>query len=408
MAKYFALLTNRGATKLAQAAALGTKVNITQMAVGDGGGTLPTPSPSQTALIGEKRRAAINMLSVDAVNTNQIIAEQVIPEDEGGWWIREIGLYDSDGELIAIANCAETYKPLLAEGSGRTQTIRMILIVSSTDAVTIKIDPSVVLATRLYADNLISVHMTAADPHPQYALKASTTLTGTPKAPTPASNDNSTQIATTAFVRTAAATLIDAALKASPSLAGTPTAPTPVAGNNSTQVATTAFVATAIAALAGSAPETLDTLKEIADALGNDPNFATTMLTALAGKIDLATADSRYLKQASVGYALIDFSTVTKATRTVKANPFGNNTPVITRAEIQLNGQWSYPGFIYSSGSSGYGTEATYVEGLGIVVQTGIASVTPTDSGHGGSGIPGPGSALTSAPCRVHVWKLQP
>ncbi|EMX8411573.1 phage tail protein [Yersinia enterocolitica] len=151
-ARFFALLTNIGAAKLANATALGTRLEITHMAVGDGGGTLPTPNPAQTQLVNEQRRAALNTLSIDPINTSQIIAEQVIPEAEGGWWIREIGLLDKDGDLIAIANCAETYKPLMQEGSGRTQTIRVILIVSSTAAVTLKIDPSVVLATRQYVD----------------------------------------------------------------------------------------------------------------------------------------------------------------------------------------------------------------------------------------------------------------
>ncbi|MDE9543880.1 phage tail protein [Xenorhabdus bovienii] len=153
--KYFALLTRLGADKLANAAALGTKLEITQMAVGDGGGSLPTPQTTQAQLINERRRAAINVLSIDPKNTNQIIAEQVIPESEGGWWIREIGLFDKDGILIAVGNCAETYKPQLQEGSGRTQTLRMVLIVSSTDAVTLKIDPSVVLATREYVDSRV-------------------------------------------------------------------------------------------------------------------------------------------------------------------------------------------------------------------------------------------------------------
>ncbi|WP_240632913.1 phage tail protein [Pantoea endophytica] len=155
--KYFALLTNQGAAKLANAAALGTKVNITQLAVGDGGGTLPTPDPAQTNLIGEKRRASLNSLTIDAANGSQIIAEQIIPEGEGGFWIREIGLFDADGVMIAVANCAETYKPQLAEGSGRTQTVRMIIIVNSTSAVTLKIDPSVVLATRKYVDDGVIV-----------------------------------------------------------------------------------------------------------------------------------------------------------------------------------------------------------------------------------------------------------
>lgn len=155
--KYFALLTNQGAAKLANAAALGTKVNIAQLAVGDGGGTLPTPDAAQTKLIGEKRRSALNSLTIDVANGSQIVAEQIIPEGEGGFWIREIGLFDDDGVMIAVANCAETYKPQLAEGSGRTQTVRMIIIVNSTSAITLKIDPSVVLATRKYVDEGVIV-----------------------------------------------------------------------------------------------------------------------------------------------------------------------------------------------------------------------------------------------------------
>lgn len=159
--KYFALLTTYGEKVLAEATALGTKIELTHMAVGDGGGTLPAPDTKQTKLINEKRRAAINTLFIDSVNTNQVIAEQVIPENEGGWWIREIGLFDKSGLLVAVANCPETYKPLLAEGSGRTQTIRMILIVSHTEAVTLKVDPAIVLATRGYVDDSVKTAIEA-------------------------------------------------------------------------------------------------------------------------------------------------------------------------------------------------------------------------------------------------------
>ncbi|HEH1844164.1 TPA: phage tail protein [Proteus mirabilis] len=154
-AKFFALLTVIGANKLAKATALGTTLKITQMAVGDGGGTLPTPDTQQTKLVGEKRRAGLNTLFVDPKNDSQIIAEQVIPENEGGYWIREIGLFDDEGSLIAVGNCPETYKPQLQEGSGRTQTIRMILTVSHTESVELKVDPSVILATREFVNNAI-------------------------------------------------------------------------------------------------------------------------------------------------------------------------------------------------------------------------------------------------------------
>ncbi|EEZ9044650.1 TPA: phage tail protein [Escherichia coli] len=325
--KFYTLLTDIGAAKLASAAALGVPLKITHMAVGDGGGVLPTPDAKQTALVNEKRRAALNMLYIDPQNSSQIIAEQVIPENEGGWWIREVGLFDESGALIAVGNCPESYKPQLAEGSGRTQTVRMVLITSSTDNITLKIDPAVVLATRkyvddkalelkVYADDQMAKHLAAPDPHLQYAPKASPTFTGTPKAPTPAAGNNTTQVATTAFVQAALTALINGApatldtlkeiaaainndpnfsttinnalaLKAplsSPALTGTPTAPTAAQSVNNTQIATTAFVKSAIAGMVGSAPAALDTLNELAAALGNDPNFATTMLNALAGK----------------------------------------------------------------------------------------------------------------------------
>ncbi|MGR9519062.1 phage tail protein [Escherichia coli] len=251
--KYYAILTNQGAARLANATMLGSKLNLTQMAVGDANGVLPTPDPAQTKLINQKRIAPLNLLSVDPNNQSQIIAEQIIPENEGGFWIREIGLYDDEGVLIAVANCPETYKPQLQEGSGRTQTIRMILVVSNTEAITLKIDPSVVLATRkyvddevlelrLYVDDQMRNHIAAQDPHTQYAQKHNPTFTGEPKAPTPA------------------------------------------AGNNTTRIATTEFVQAAITALINGAPATLDTLKEIAAAINNDPKFSTTINNALAGK----------------------------------------------------------------------------------------------------------------------------
>ncbi|HIH3252065.1 TPA: phage tail protein I, partial [Escherichia coli] len=237
------------------------------------------------------------------------------------------GTAHESGALIAVGNCPESYKPQLAEGSGRTQTVRMVLITSSTDNITLKIDPAVVLATRkyvddevlelkLYVDDQMRNHIAAQDPHTQYAQKHNPTFTGEPKAPTPAAGNNTTRIATTEFVQAAITALINGApatldtlkeiaaainndpkfsitinnalaLKAplsSPALTGTPTAPTAAQSVNNTQIATTAFVKSAIAAMVGSAPAALDTLNELAAALGNDPNFATTMLNALAGK----------------------------------------------------------------------------------------------------------------------------
>lgn len=170
--QYMAMLTAVGEAKLANATALGVNLNITQLGVGDANGAEPMPSRTQTALINEQRRAPLNQLSIDPNNSAIIIAEQVIPEDIGGWWIREIGLYDEAGDLVAVSNCPPTFKPELAQGSGRTQVVRLNILVSSTQNIQLKIDPSVVLATRAYADSLIVGHLAAADPHPQYTTEA--------------------------------------------------------------------------------------------------------------------------------------------------------------------------------------------------------------------------------------------
>lgn len=321
--KYYAILTNQGAARLANATMLGSKLNLTQMAVGDANGVLPTPDPAQTKLINQKRIAPLNLLSVDPNNQSQIIAEQIIPENEGGFWIREIGLYDDEGVLIAVANCPETYKLQLQEGSGRTQTIRMILVVTNTEAITLKIDPSVVLATRKYVDDKISEHEQSRR-HPDASLTVkgftqlssainseSETLAATPKAVKAAydlanekytaqnatttqkgivqlsSATNSTSETLAATPKAVKAVMDETNKKAplnSPALTGTPTTPTAPQGTNSTQIASTAFVMAAIAALVDSSPDALNTLNELAAALGNDPNFATTMTNALAGK----------------------------------------------------------------------------------------------------------------------------
>ncbi|RED01278.1 phage tail protein [Ectopseudomonas oleovorans] len=179
---YYAILTAIGEAKLANAAALNTTLKIAKMAVGDGGGVVPTPNRTQTALAGEWYRAGLNTLAVDPSNTSQIIAELVIPEATGGNWIREMGLIDADGNLIAVANTPPSYKPQLAEGSGRTQVLRMVLIVSSASAVELKIDPSVVLATRQYVDDAITVAVNRLDNKQsvRVATTANLTLTGTP------------------------------------------------------------------------------------------------------------------------------------------------------------------------------------------------------------------------------------
>jgi len=489
--QFFAILTNVGMAKQANADALGVPWKLTHMGVGDANGTDPIPNATQTSLIREWRRQPLNQLRVDPVNPAVIIAEQIIPADEGGFWIREIGLYDADGDLVAVANCAPSFKPVLSQGSGRTQVVRMNFIVASTGNITLKIDPAVVLATREYVDTRIMEELykldskqsvraattanialaglqtvdgvvlvagdrvlvknqttakgnglyiaasgawgraadadanlevtpsltvvveqgtTQADTLWQmvtdgpivlgttaltfqnitfgFAPLASPTFTGAPKAPTAAPGTNNTQIATTSFALEASVasgvgrnkdlrdTVFEKGIPSdlygtgtwfgfarggpdglsipffgvvtgiygtlrvdvpyvdvtgrngyyrtfessgrvffqyavsasawgpwqefyhsgnlsdafvSPALTGTPTVPTAAPGTNTTQIASAAFVQAAIAALVASSPAALDTLNELAVALGNDPNFATTMTNALAAKAPRAS-----------------------------------------------------------------------------------------------------------------------
>ncbi|HBA2655145.1 tail fiber protein [Escherichia coli] len=366
--KFKTIITDTGAKKLAQAAAPdGKPVRLTHMAVGDGGGTLPTPDSKQTRLVHEVWRHTVNRVILDATHQNRIIAELVIPPETGGFWIREIGVFDEHGDLIAVGNTAESYKPTVAEGSGRAQTFRTILTVSSTATVALTVDNTMVMATVDYVDDKLKEHEQSRR-HPDASLTAkgfvqlssatnsdSETQAATPKAVKAAydlangkytaqdattarkgivqlsSATNSTaetlaatskavkaaydlangkytaQDATTAqkgIVQLSSATnstsetlaATSKAVKAvmdetnkkaplnSPALTGTPTTPTARQGTNNTQIASTAFVMAAIAALVDSSPDALNTLNELAAALGNDPNFATTMTNALAGK----------------------------------------------------------------------------------------------------------------------------
>ena len=159
--QFFAILTKVGEAKQANADALGIPWNISQMGVGDAHGTDPIPDRLQTKLINERRRAPLNQLMIDPLNPSVLIAEQVIPADVGGWWVREIGLYDADGDLVAVANCAPSFKPMLSQGSGRTQIVRMNFIISSITNVVLKIDPAIVLATREYVDRSIDAVLPA-------------------------------------------------------------------------------------------------------------------------------------------------------------------------------------------------------------------------------------------------------
>ncbi|MCA7812431.1 tail fiber protein [Escherichia coli] len=409
--KFKTIITDTGAQKLAQAAAPdGKPVRLTHMAVGDGGGTLPTPDSKQTCLVHEVWRHTVNRVILDATHQNRIVAELVIPPETGGFWIREIGVFDEHGDLIAVGNTAESYKPAVAEGSGRAQTFRTILTVSSTATVALTVDNTMVMATVDYVDDKLKEHEQSRR-HPDASLTAkgfvqlssatnsvSETQAATPKAVKAAydlanakytaqdasttrkglvqlsSATNSTsetqaatpkavkaaydlanakytaQDATTAqkgIVQLSSATnstsetlaATSKAVKAvmdetnkkaplnSPALTGTPTTPTARQGTNNTQIASTAFVMAAIAALVDSSPDALNTLNELAAALGNDSNFATTMTNALAGKqpkdatltalAGLATAADRF--PYFTGNDVASLATLTKVGRDILA-----------------------------------------------------------------------------------------
>ncbi|HEA7622009.1 TPA: phage tail protein [Escherichia coli] len=365
--KFKTVITTAGAAKLAAATAPGgRKVNITTMAVGDGGGKLPVPDAGQTGLIHEVWRHALNKISQDKRNSNYIIAELVIPPEVGGFWMRELGLYDDAGTLIAVANMAESYKPTLAEGSGRSQTCRMVIIVSSVASVELTIDTTTVMATQDYVDGKIAEHEQSRR-HPDASLTAkgftqlsnatnstSETLAATPKAVKAAydlangkytaqdattarkglvqlSSATNSMSETLAATPKAVKTVMDETNKKaplnSPALTGTPTTPTARQGTNNTQIANTAFVMAAIAALVDSSPDALNTLNELAAALGNDPNFATTMTNALAGKqpkdatltalAGLATAADRF--PYFTGNDVASLATLTKVGRDILA-----------------------------------------------------------------------------------------
>ena len=307
--QFMAILTAVGEAKQANASAMGIPWTFSQMGVGDASGTDPQPDRAQTKLINERHRAPLNQVSIDPKNTNVIIAEQVIPETVGGWWIREIGLYDADGDLVAVANCAPSFKPQLAQGSGKTQVVRINFIVTSAANVTLKIDPSVVLATRKYVDDrLIEVLPPTRKPgsYTQVTINKYGVVT---------EGSNPETLAESGIKDAYTKEQIDGALKlkaplASPVFSGKPTVPTPALNANDQQVANTAYVQAVVAAVIGGAPGALDTLKELAAALGGDPNFANTIINALAGKADKATT--------LAGYGVTDAYTVTQTDSLLK------------------------------------------------------------------------------------------
>jgi len=469
--QFYAILTNVGAAKQANADALGIPWRITQMGVGDANGTDPTPNATQIALVNEWRRAPLNQLKVDDKDPSIIVAEQVIPADVGGRWIREIGLYDADGDLIAVANCAPTYKPLLSQGSGRTQVVRMNLIVSSSSSVQLKIDPSVVLATREWVTEELArqdfKHSAVAATTAAIVLSGLQTVDGVALEAgarvlvrnqaaakdnglylvaagpwvrcadadasakvTPgllvliergvANGDSAWQLVTDgpitlgvtglafemAWGRTGVTagtyrsvtvdrygrvlgatnpttvegygltdvytkTQVDQALAgkaplASPDFTGIPKAPTAPAGTETTQLANTAFVAAAIRALISSAPGALDTLNELAAALGNDPNFAATMTNALAGKAGKSTT--------LAGYGILDAQAKAQLLTDFVLNSgwgLGQKTPpyMLNANTVVTTGFYGAPGVGSQNYADSYSPMLVFCRGESVVAQ---------------------------------------
>lgn len=254
MSDYYALVTTTGLAKLA-ALPVGGTLTLTHMAFGN---STIDPTEDMTALHSEQHRCALLNVEVESTNPNHLAAEAVIDSTVGGFWIREVGIYDEDGDLFAVGKYPATYKPETTEGTVKELGVRMILAVSNAEDVIVTYHSGIMQGAA--NQDLSNLTPTGQQKFDVKADIASPEFTGTPKAPTATAGTNTTQIATTEFV--------------------------------------TAAVAAAISALVDSSPAALDTLKELATALGNDANFSTTVTNALANKaaktndtITVATAD---------------------------------------------------------------------------------------------------------------------
>ncbi|EBS7703911.1 phage tail protein [Salmonella enterica] len=198
--EFYTLLTDRGMAKIASALADKKQLHLQKMAVGDGGGQYYEPTASQTNLRHEVWRGEMNTLTVAPNNPNWLIAELVLPEDVGGWYVREVGVFDDEGELIAIGKFPESYKPLLPGGCGKQVCIRLIMEVSNTTAVTLTVDPSIVLATRDYVDARLDEHEHSTN-HPDATL----TQKGFTQLSNATDSDDETKAATPKAVKAAMA-----------------------------------------------------------------------------------------------------------------------------------------------------------------------------------------------------------
>lgn len=168
--KFKTIITDYGKQRLIAAMSPGgTKLTLTQMAVGDGGGNPTNPDTTSAALVNEVWRAAVNSVSVDKTHSNIIIVELLIPAEVGGFWIREAGIYDEFNKLVAVCSLPASEKPLLEQGSGRAQTVRMTLVISDMSTINITIDSTTIIATNDYVDNSLKEHEKSRN-HPDATL----------------------------------------------------------------------------------------------------------------------------------------------------------------------------------------------------------------------------------------------
>ena len=326
MSEFYSIITHVGLAKLA-ALPVGETMRLTHMAFGN---STIAPDADQMELHNEQYRCELTKVGIDNNEPECLVAEAIIKSDIGGFWIREIGIFDAEGDLFAVGKYPATYKPLNTEGSVKELGVRMVLRVSNADTVIVTYNNGIMDgAANTDLSNLTFLGQKKFD---DKADLESPALTGTPTAPTPDAGTNTPQVATTAFVATAVATAISDAITAlvnsapetldtlnelaealgndpsfsatvareiglkaniaSPEFTGVPTAPTAEAGTTTTQLATTAFVADAIAIavstavtdLLGSAPDALNTLGQLATAIGNDANFSTTITNLINNK----------------------------------------------------------------------------------------------------------------------------
>lgn len=246
--QYFAILTEYGTQAFAKALSSKQPLQLTTFAVGDGNGQAITPTANRTALVRETHRATVSAVTLDPRNNKQVIVELTIPENVGGFYIREMGVFDNQNKLVAYANCPESFKPTETSGSGKVQVLRMVLKVASSDAVTLKIDSSTIFATRpqLTPKIITATTKNSVDDsgHTHEIDKASTSKAGVVQLSSANDSDDETKAATPKAIKALKA-LIDAITRNLNNYIPSSKKSNAVNSNSADTVATSAAVKTA-------------------------------------------------------------------------------------------------------------------------------------------------------------------